>query len=282
MKNTETAKTGRTLEVILAEANAKVEALNNEQSLDKRLTMEAELDAMTKEYDKLSLLTVYAAAKAETHPIMALAKVCTYTTISKKKTPGEKLVDGVAKKVDVYSVQEKDSSLNILKFIKWLEERNFKMPKGWQSRMSAVKADIIDQWQAFDKAGTEHTFKITQLKRLLQAMVNDMGFIPGKNGNNTLVAKSEHARTMLKYANRKTGVLKGETLTPKIWDELLMSVLHSIATNAVFENAYGGTAVFKEDTTADNKEESGKKSGKDKPKADAEAKTDAKPADTTK
>lgn len=250
MKNNETAtNTGRTLEVILAEANAKVEALNDANTMDERLTLEAELDKLTKEYEKLSLLTAYATAKAEPQPIMALAKVCTYGTIAKKKTPSEKLVGGVAKKVDVYSIQERDSKLNILKFIKWLEERNFKMPKGWQTRMSAVKADIIDQWQAFDKSGEEHTFKITQLKRLLQAMVNDMGFIPGEKGGNTLVAKSAHARTMLKYANRQTGVQKGETLTPKIWDDLLMTVLNSIAAEALFENTYGGTAVFKDTTT---------------------------------
>jgi hypothetical protein len=56
---------------------------------------------------------------------------------------------------------------------------------------------------------------------------------------------------VLKYSNRKTGVLAGETLTPKIWDDLLLTTLHSVATGAAFENTYGGAAVFKEETTAD-------------------------------
>lgn len=250
MKNNEVK--GRTLEVIIAEANSKVEELNKEKDTEKRLTLEAEVDKLAKEYNELSLLTAYATAKAEKLPIMALAKACTYATISKKKTPGDVLVEGVLKKTDIFSISEKDTSLNILKYIKWLEDRNFKMPKGWIGRMSAVKADIIDQWQAFDKAGDEHAFKIGQLKRLLQAMVNDMGFIEGEQGNNALVVKGAHAKTMLKFANRKTGVQAGETLTPKIWDELLMSVLNSIASGAAFENTYGGSAVFKEETVAED------------------------------
>lgn len=242
--------TGRTLETIKAEANAKIDELNKAKDLSARLVLDVEIDKLVKEYDKLALLTVYAAAKAEALPVMALAKTCTYSTIRKVKTPGEEVVDGVVKAVDVYSLADKESVLNILKFIKWLEERNYKMPTGWQSRMSAVKANIIDQWQAFDKAQDEHIFKIGQLKRLLQDMVDDMGMVKTEQGNNALRATSAHARTLLKYANKKTGVQTGETLTPKIWDELLMSVLNSIASGAAFENTYGGTAVFKEETTA--------------------------------
>jgi hypothetical protein len=205
------------------------------------------VDKLCKDYNDLSLLTVYAAAKDEALPIMALAKTCTYPTISKKKSLGDDFVDGVAKKVDVYSLTEKDSNLNILKYIKWLEDRNFKMPKGWIANMSAVKANIIDQWQAFDKSKDEAKFKIGALKRLMQTMVNDLGFIEGKNGNNALVVKGEHAKTVLKFSNRQTGVMTGDTLTPKIWDTLLMTTLHSIATGSAFENTYGGSAVFKEE-----------------------------------
>ena len=250
MKNNE-VKNGRTLEIIAAEADAKVDALNKEQELSKRITLESEVDGLVKEYNELSMLTAYATAKAEELPIIALAKACTCVNISKKKTPSIELVEGVAKRVEVVSIQTKDSALNILKFIKWLEERNFKMPADWRTNMSAVKADVIDQWQAFEKSGDEHTFKIGQLKRLLQTMVNDMGFIPGEKGNNALVVKGAHAKTVLKYANRKTGVLAGETMTPKIWDDLLMTVLHSVATGGAFENTYGGSAVAKDDTTAE-------------------------------
>lgn len=250
MKKNE-AVTVRTLEIIAAEADAKVDALNAEQEVSKRITMEAEVDKLVKDYNELSLLTAYAAAKDEELPIIALAKACTYVTIGKKKTPTIELVEGVAKRVETFSIQSKDTNLNILKFIKWLEDRNFKMPAGWIARMSAVKADVIDQWQAFDKAGDKATFKIGQLKRLLQTMVNDMGFIPGEKGNNALIVKSAHAKTVLKYSNRKTGVLAGETMTPKIWDDLLLTILHSVATGAAFENTYGGSAVFKEETTAE-------------------------------
>ena len=238
---------GRTLEIIKTEANAKVDEMNKTKDLTARLALDVEIDKLVKEYDKLALLSVYATAKAADLPIMALAKACTYSTIRKVKTPGEEVVDGVVKPVDVYSLSDKESNLNILKFIKWLEERNYKMPSGWIARMSAVKANIIDQWQAFDKAQDEHIFRIGQLKRLLQDMVDDMGMMKTEQGNNALRATSAHARTMLKYANKKTGVQTGETLTPKIWDELLMSVLNSIASGAAFENTYGGTAVFEKE-----------------------------------
>lgn len=255
MKNNTNIK-GRTLEVIMADADAKVEALNKEQDYGKRVTLEAELDGLLKEYNELSLLTAYATAKAEKQPIMALAKACTYAAISKKKTPGTlELVDGVAKKVDIFSVQKKDSSLNILKFIKWLEDRNFKMPDGWRTRMSAVKANIIDQWQNFDKSeGDEHSFNFKQLKRLTQAMVDDMGYIEGEKGNNALIVKKDNIKPMLKFANRKTGVQAGETLTPKIWDDMLMTLLNGLATGTAFENTYGGSAVFKEETVAQTEE----------------------------
>lgn len=245
MKNNEVK--GRTLEVILAEANAKVEELNKERDVEKRLTLEAEVEKLVKEYNELSLLTAYAAAKAEPLPIMALAKACTYSTISKKKTPGDVLVDGVSKKVDIFSIPEKDTNLNILKYIKWLEDRNFKLPKGWIGRMSAVKAEIIDQWQAFDKSGDEHSFNKKQMRRLTQAMVNDMGFIEGEKGGNALVVKNEHINPMIKYANKKTGVQSGKTLDSKTWDDLLMTLLNGLATGTAFENTYGGTAVFKEE-----------------------------------
>lgn len=240
---------GRTLEVILAEANSKVNELNKEKDSGKRDTLIAEVDKLCKDYDSLSLLTVYAAAKAEELPIMALAKTCTYHTIRKKKSSGLDIIDGETKTVDVYALTELDSNLNILKFIKWLEDRNFKMPKDWISHMSAVKADIIDQWQAFDKSKDEAKFKIKHIKELTQTMVNDLGFIPGAKGNNALVVKGDHVKPMLKFANRKTGVTSGETLTPKIWDDMLLTLLHSIATGKAFENTYGGSAVFKEEAT---------------------------------
>lgn len=247
MKNNEV--TGRTLEVILNEANDKVNALNKEKDSGKRDTLVAEVDKLCKDYNDLSLLTVYAASKSEALPIMALAKVCTYHTIRKKKSPGFVIIDGVTKSVDVYSLVESDTNLNILKFIKWLEDRNFKMPKGWITNMSAVKADIIDQWQAFDKSKDEAKFKIKRIKELTQTMVNDLGFIEGAKGNNALVVKGDHVKPMLKFANRKTGVLAGETLTPKIWDDMLLTLLHSIATGSAFENTYGGSAVFKEEAS---------------------------------
>lgn len=245
MKNNEVK--GRTLEVIMAEANAKVEELNKERDVEKRITLEAELDKLTKEHNELSLLTAYATAKAEALPIIALAKACTYATISKKKTPGDVLVDGAIKKMDIFSISEKDTNLNILKFIKWLEDRNFKMPKGWITNMSAVKAEIIDQWQAFDKSGDEHSFNKKQMRRLTQTMVNDMGFIEGEKGGNALVVKNEHINPMIKFANKKTGVQSGKTLDTKTWDDMLLTLLNGLATGAVFENSYGSSAVFKEE-----------------------------------
>lgn len=265
MENKETAII-RTLEVIEAEANAKADALNKEQDISARVAIEAELDKLVKEYNEQSVYTAYATAKAEELPIMALAKVYTCVNISKKKTPSIDLIEGVCKRVETFSVQKKDAPLNILKFIKWLEDRNFKMPEGWISRMSAVKSNIITQWQAFDKSRNNPDFKITQLKTLLQAMVDDMGFIAGKNGNNALVAKSIHAKTILKYANTMTGVLSGITLTPKVWDQLLMSTLHSIATDKAFENTYGAVTVYKEEAPE----------AEDKPEAESTTEAESK------
>ena len=49
MKKNETVAV-RTLETIMAEADAKVNELNKEQELDKRITMEAEVDKLVKDY----------------------------------------------------------------------------------------------------------------------------------------------------------------------------------------------------------------------------------------
>lgn len=244
--------TARTLETIMAEANAKVDTLNKEVDMSKRLTLEAEVDKLVKEYNDLSLFTAYATAKGHDLPIIALAKACTYPKIGKKKTPTTEVVEGVLKRVDTFSITESSANLNVLKFIKWLEDRNFKMPKDWILHMSDVKANIIDQWKAFDEAGSdaEYKFNVSELKRLLQVMVDDMGFIAGEKGKNALIAKTEHAKPMLKYANRQTGVLSGDTLTPKIWDDLLLTLLHGISTGKAFENTYGMTAVFKEEAPA--------------------------------
>lgn len=242
---------GRTLEVILADIDAKVNTLNAEKEMGKRITLESEVDGLLKEYNDLSLLTAYATCKAEALPIMALAKMCKYTTLGKKKTPTNELQeDGTSKRVEVFAVTKKDTTLNVLKFIKWLEERNFKMPEGWIGRMSAVKAEVIDQWKAFDKSQDEHVFNKKRLRKLTQAMVNDMGFIPGEKGGNALVVKNEHINPMIKYANEKTGVQSGKTLSAKNWDGHLMTILNSLATGAVFEDSYGSAAVYKDDAVA--------------------------------
>ena len=256
MKNTITENMqGRTLETILTDINTKVDALNDEKEVGKRITMEAEVDGFIKEYNELSLLTAYAACKAEALPIMALAKMCKYTTVSKKKSPSNELVDGVSKRVEVFSVNKKSTDLNVLKFIKWLEERNFKMPEGWIGRMSAVKAEVIDQWKAFDASQDEHVFNKKKLRRLTQAMVNDMGFIAGEKGGNALVVKNEHINSLIKYANEKTGVQSGKTLSAKNWDGHLMTILNGLATGAVFENSYGSAAVYKDDAVASTEED---------------------------
>lgn len=280
---------GRTLEVIVSDINTKVDALNAEKEMAKRITIEAEVDGLIKEYNDLSLLTAYATCKAEAMPIMALAKMCKYSTVSKKKTPSIELVDGASKRVEVFAVTKKDTVLNVLKFIKWLEERNFKMPEGWIGRMSAVKAEVIDQWKAFDDSqGDEHVFNKKKLRRLVQAMVNDMGFIPGEKGGNALVVKNEHINTLIKYANEKTGVQSGKTLSAKNWDGHLMTILNGLATGAVFENSYGSASVYKDDAvTADDGSEAegandnGTTEGDKKPDKKSGKKPDKKKPDTT-
>ena len=245
MKKNET--TVRTLETIKEEAYAKVDALNKETDAKKSEILEAEIDGLVKEYNDLSMLTAYSSAKAHELPIIELARICTYHKISKRSKGDYEVVDGLVKKVTVFSINESDTNLNVLKFIKWLKDRNFKMPADWQKNMSAAKANIIDQWKAFDACHDEHSFKIKPLKALLQTMVDDLGFIAGEKGNNALVVKSDHVKPILKYANKQTGVQLGSTLDGKVWDTLLLTLLNSLATGKVFENTYGSTEVYNDD-----------------------------------
>ncbi len=247
--------TVKTLAEILAAANEKVDNLNKTEDQELAKTLESEVEGLVQDYNDLSLLTVYCDCKSHELPIMELAKTCTYHKISKTSKAGYEVRDGVVKKVYTYSINESNANLNVLKFIKWLKDRNFKMPADWTMHMSAVKANIIDQWKAFDADEEGYKFHINELKRLLQIMVDDMGFIAGEKGANALKVKSAHVRTILKFANKQTGVQTGETLTSKIWDDLLLSVLNSVAANKAFENVYGGSEIYKDETSSESEAE---------------------------
>ena len=262
-----------TLAGILTEVNGIVDKLNeNNVTEAERMELEKSYKDLCKSYAETSLLTAYAHARKHAQPIIELARLETYPTIKVTMKPDVEVKDGEKIVVRVYSVDTSTATHNILAFIKWLQARNVKMPVDWIPHMSAVKANILDQWKAYDEAkGDTAVFDFKSLKTILQPMVDDMGFIKGKKGGNALVATKEHAQTLLKFANELTGTTSGTTLSPKNWDKLLMSLLHSLATSKAFQNEYGSTAIYKEAKDEPTEDEKSKDETKDKPQDKSKA-----------
>ena len=230
----------RTMDVVLAEIKDNIDKYNLEKDAAKRNTLEVGIKNLVTEYNEMSLLDAYATFKADSDPMVALAKAYTYNVIGAKATPHQEMVNGVKKSIVTMVLNEdKTKLLNAAKFIDWMAERNGAVTAraDWRKRVNDAHKVLIDQWKSFIEDGTD--FKVGVLKAALQDMVDAFIMLEGENGKNAYVVTSKVARSIIAFCTSRKDGLKGTIAAKNTWERIQMDVLHAVVTRKEFEIAYG-------------------------------------------
>lgn len=241
---------GRTMTAVLAELNASVDRYNLSTDSNERVALIVEHKKLVEEYNTLSLLSAYAKCMEAEKPLVALAKAYYYDTISTKDTPHNEVVNGVQTSTVTRSVVEKDTKLNISKFIEWTEEKNrgVAAARDWRAKVEAARAVVEDEWKKFFAAGGDtHAVSITATKRAIQAMFDGLVFIKAENSDkNAIVANGKIAKWAIAFANsRKDAKIDGkvnvigQVLPKATWNTMQLDILHMAVTGKDFEIVYG-------------------------------------------
>ena len=245
----------RTMSAILEELNNSVDTYNLTPTSE--VVARAELadnhKKLVDEYNKVSLLNAYADCMSADIPVVALAKMYYYDTVSTKDTVHNE-VDPVtrAKKSNITrSVVEGCKKLDVAKFIEWTEECNkcVAASKEWKSKVFAVRNSIENEWKRFFASKADKKdISISKVKKAMQEAFDALVFIPceGNANKNAVIATGDVAKFVIAFANSRKdskveGVVKitGEILPRKSWCTLLLDVLHMTVEKKSYELVYG-------------------------------------------
>ena len=227
----------RTMEVVLAELNTKVDAYNLSTSNTEKATLTDEIKKLEVEYNELSLLTAYSKCMEAELPIKALVEMAQYDTVSHKDTPHKEVqADGSKLNVITRSVVEKKKMFDLVKFIEWAAERNKQIAhsKDWRVKIGDAKKTIKTEWKKYlASKGDSHSISNRQLKIAMQAMFDSLIFIPTEKGENSVIADKDIAVFAFGFANKLNpqiddeDVNDGDILPESNWKVILMKTTRS-------------------------------------------------------
>lgn len=245
MKNAE----NRTMSIVLEELNASVDKYNLATEAMERVQLGVEHKNLVQEYNELSLLSAYAECMAEENPLIALAKMYYYDTVSVKDNVHNEVVDGVQKSSVTRSVNEGCKKLDVVKFIEWTQERNKSVAaaKDWKSKTLAARTAVENEWKKFFAAkGDTHAMSVGKTKKALQAMFDSLVFVASETGKNAIIANGDIAKWVLGFANSRKDskvdgniAITGSVLPKATWNTLLLDILHKAVTGKTFEIIIG-------------------------------------------
>lgn len=249
----------RTLNVILDELNKVVDAYNELDVSDpKRADLAKQSNELTKEYNELSLLTVYSTCAATELPVKALVETFNYDTVSTKDASHREVdEEGCARLKFTRSINQTKKALVLVKFLEWAAEANKKVTatQDWKVKMLDVKAVVREEWKKFHKSDKDSTsISVKKMKAAVQDMFDSLIFIPTEKGENSVVAKGGIVRSMFQFssmadtsAEKNTTI--GTVLPDRIWNIILMkSLLAAVEGKQLTVN-------FEEEVTDDTKAE---------------------------
>ena len=272
----------RTMAIVMAELNASVDEYNLSTDPVERVQLAAKHKKLEQEYNDLSLLSTYATCMKAKSPLVALAQLYYYETITTKDNVHNEVENGVQKSSVVRAVNDGYKKLNVTKFIEWTAERNKSVAADrlWKSKVEAARAVVEDEWKKFFASnGDTHSMSIGKTKKALQAMFDALIFIPTESGNNMLVANGDIAKWVLGFSNSRKDsradgkiTITGNVLPKATWNTLQLDILHKVVTNEKYEIIFGDPEEEAEAATEDKKSEA-KPETKTKPEA---KKTDSK------
>lgn len=185
-KNTNTQ--GMTCEQMKTKLQELVDAHNESGDVAERQKLGTQALKLKDDYNKVSLLDVYAEAMEAENPMLAFIKAYTYPTIS------------VGSKKDTGNLSIKDDGkavMNLWDFVEWAAGRNKQVTHAldWKSKSAEAQKVLVDVVEKFINSDTKP--EVGELKAALQTAFNSVVMVPGENGNNSIIAKSKACRIII-------------------------------------------------------------------------------------
>lgn len=238
----------RTMSTVLDELNVLVDRYN-EATIEERAELDIAHKKLVEEYNTLSLLNAYATCMRDENPLVELAKMYSYETVSVKDKVHNETIDGVMTSSVTRSVNEGNKNFDIVKFIEWTAERNkcVAAQKDWSAKIRAARNSIEAEWKKFFSGkGETSTLSVGKAKKMLQEMFDSLVFIAGESGKNAFIANGKIARYVIGFANtRKSSKsdgkvdITGNVLSRATWNQLFLDIMHMAATGKTYEVIYG-------------------------------------------
>lgn len=250
---------GRTMSVVREELNDAVDKYNMSENAVERVQLSVEHKKLVEEYNTLSMLSAYAECMKDATPLVALAKMYYYDTVSTKDAVHNEVENGVQTSSVTRSVQDGCKKLNIAKFIEWTEEHNKSVAAGkdWKAKTEAARVVVENEWKKFFAAkGDTHAVSIGKTKRALQSMFDALVFIACENDadKNAIIANGDIAKWVIGFANNRKDskadgkvTISGSVLPKATWATLQMDILHKAVTGKTYEIIYGDPEESAED-----------------------------------
>ena len=218
-KNTNTQ--GMTCEQMKTSLKTIIDNHNESEDLVERQKLGKQALQLKDDYNKTSLLDVYAEAMEAENPMLAFIKAYTYPilSVSSKKDTGNLTLkdDGVA-------------VMNLWDFVEWAAGRNKQVTKelDWKSKAAEAQKTLVEVVEKFINDNT--AMDTTPLKTALQAAFDSVLFVPGVKGNNSIIAKSKACRTIIMTCgNMDYKAFQANFGQSKTWQKQFLAFLNRAA-----------------------------------------------------
>lgn len=265
MAKKNTNNQGMTCEQMKTKLKEVVDAHNESTDLAERNKLRQSATVLKDDYNKTSLLDVYAEAMEAENPMLAFIKAYTYPTLS------------VGSKKDTGNLSVKDDGkavMNLWDFVEWAAGRNKQVTHAldWKAKATEAQNVLISVAEKYINAGGNP--EPGELKTALQAAFNSVVMVLTEKGNNAIIAKSKNCRTIIMTCgNMDYKALQANFGQSKTWQKQFLAFLNRAAEGKEFTLTFGDP----EDQTTDSADE-------ESVEAEAEATTTeaATTEDTTK
>lgn len=239
-KNTNTQ--GMTCEQMKTKLKELVDAHNDSNDVAERQKLGTQALKLKDDYNKVSLLDVYAEAMEAENPMLAFIKAYTYPTLS------------VGSKKDTGNLSIKDdgkSVMNLWDFVEWAAGRNKQVTHAldWKSKSAEAQKVLVSVVEKFVNSDTKP--EVGELKTALQAAFNSVVMVPGENGNNSIIAKSKACRIIIATCSSMDyKSFQANFGQSKTWQKQFLAFLNRAAEGKEFVLTFGDP----EEQSADNAE----------------------------
>lgn len=212
---------GKTCEQMKAELKTVVDSHNASEDLASRQVLAIKAFKLKDDYNKVSLLDVYAECMEAENPMLAFIKAYTYPTLS------------VSAKKDTGALTMKDdgaSVMNLWNFVEWAEARNKSVTVGldWKSKASDARKFLLEALEKYVNDSTEKD--VGGLKTAMQTMFDAIVSNPGQSGKNSIVFTSKAARIIFTSSGQNLLKLKQVNYaSSKAWQGQVLMFLHTAA-----------------------------------------------------